>query len=302
MICKTFALGEIEDYKYVVIISKYNGKILLSKHKERTTWETQGGHIEKGETPLQAAKREVYEESGAVQFEIASLCDYWVGESDMVNGAAGVVFAANIAQLGKMPESEMEEVKTFQCLPENITYPTITPVLYKFFEQTGNNIRQYEKVELWDAYKCDGTISGGVLKRDEAIPDGLLHAVVEVFVIHEDGTILLMKRDKYKPNYPGYWESGAGGAVLKGESFTQGARRKLYEETGIFCEECEELELIYTCFFKNRFYKGYLCSTSITKNSIRLQEGETIDYKWVDKKEFIKFMNPRNLLPLLEIG
>lgn len=94
-----------------------------------------------------------------------------------------------------------------------------------------------------------------------------------------------MKRDCKKPNYPGYWESGAGGAVLKGESFTMGARRELLEETGILADE---LEPIYTVFFKDRFYKGYLCRTNIAKDAVRLQDGETIDYKWVDTNTFRK--------------
>ena len=285
MVCKTYASGELKEYKYVVILSQYDGKILLSRHKERTTWETQGGHIEQGETPLQAAKRELYEESGAVQYEIAPLCDYWAGESDMVKGAGGVVFVARIKQLGSIPESEMQEVKTFASLPENITYPSITPVLFETFENIEKDIKEYESVELWDTYQLDGAVTGTTITRGEEIPDGLFHAVAEIFVVHEDGTILLMKRDTNKSNYPGFWESGAGGAILKGESYTLGARRELYEETGIIAEE---LENIYTSYFKDRFYKGYLCRTNSAKNSIRLQEGETIDYKWVDKTEFLE--------------
>ncbi len=76
MLSKTYALSSLKKYKYVVILSEYNGKLLLSRHKKRTTWETQGGHIEIGETPLEAAKRELYEESGATDFDIVPLCDY----------------------------------------------------------------------------------------------------------------------------------------------------------------------------------------------------------------------------------
>ena len=71
MTSKTFELGSLQQYKYVVVLSEYQGKILLSRHKNRTTWETQGGHIEPGEQPLDAAKRELYEESGAMDYEIA---------------------------------------------------------------------------------------------------------------------------------------------------------------------------------------------------------------------------------------
>jgi len=91
-------------------------------------------------------------------------------------------------------------------------------------------------MELWDAYNIAGTLAGVDLIRGEKIPEGLRHAVAEVFVIHEEGTILMMQRDRNKPNYPGYWESGAGGAVLKGEDFFEGAKRELWEETGIVAQ------------------------------------------------------------------
>ena len=47
-------------------------------------------------------------------------------------------------------------------------------------------------VELWDAYNADGTKAGFDLIRGEDIPKGYFHAVAEVFVLHEDGDILLM--------------------------------------------------------------------------------------------------------------
>lgn len=132
MTSKTYPVGTLKQYKYVVTLSEYQGKILLSRHKGRTTWETQGGHIEPGETPLQAAKRELFEESGAVEFEIEPLCDYWAGEEGTDNWANGMVFRAVIQKLGPMPESEMEEVKQFDSLPENLTYPAITPGLFQY--------------------------------------------------------------------------------------------------------------------------------------------------------------------------
>ena len=64
MISKTYPLGSFERYKYVVIMSRMDGGFLLSRHKQRTTWEFQGGHIEPGETPEECALREVREETG----------------------------------------------------------------------------------------------------------------------------------------------------------------------------------------------------------------------------------------------
>ena len=132
MICHTYPLGQKAPYKYVVVMSKYQGKILLSRHKDRTTWETQGGHIEPGETPLDAARRELYEESGAVDFDIRPVFDYWAGDEN--GGASGQVFAAEIYKMGPMPDSEMAEVRAFDEIPPNVTYPAITPEIFASLE------------------------------------------------------------------------------------------------------------------------------------------------------------------------
>ena len=132
MISRIYEVGTLKKYKYVVVLSTCCGKLMLSRHKARTTWETQGGHVEQGETPLEAAKRELYEESGAVRYDIRALCDYWAGDEVTGEGATGMVFHAEIHELGDMPESEMAETCLFDGLPENLTYPAITPKLYAY--------------------------------------------------------------------------------------------------------------------------------------------------------------------------
>lgn len=133
MKCLTYSVGTLKEYKYTVILSFYQGKIMLSKHKLRATYETQGGKIEQGETPLEGAKRELYEESGAIDFDIVPVCDYWYGNEDTGIRGNGMVFEANIKKLGALPESEMEKVEFFDELPSNLTYPLITPVLFKYW-------------------------------------------------------------------------------------------------------------------------------------------------------------------------
>lgn len=137
MITNIHEIGSLKQYKYVVVLSEYNGKILLSKHRNRTTWETQGGHIEPGEEPIEAAKRELYEESGAIDFDIEPLCDYRAGDKGTGKFANGMVFHAVIRKLGDMPESEMARTKQFDSLPDNLTYPQITPVLFEYLFENG---------------------------------------------------------------------------------------------------------------------------------------------------------------------
>ena len=135
--CRKLALGTAEKPKYVVVLSYCGGKKLLSRHRARTTWETQGGHIEPGETPLEAAKRELFEESGAAEYAIAALFDYRSEDAETGRGANGVVFAADVNRLVDIPESEMAEVKAFDRLPENVTYPALTPDLFARLEEIG---------------------------------------------------------------------------------------------------------------------------------------------------------------------
>ena len=126
--CKIHQLNSLSNKKYVVICSFYEGKFLLSKHKKRDTWETQGGHIEKNETPFDAAKRELFEESGVIDADLIPICDYCgYNDTDFANG---IVFLANVHSLGSLPESEMEKVEIFEELPDNLTYPNVTPILF----------------------------------------------------------------------------------------------------------------------------------------------------------------------------
>ena len=131
--CSIHPLNTLAPYKYVVVCTNYKGQWLLSRHRARDTWETQGGHIEPGETPLTAARRELYEESGVKDADVIPVCDYH-GYTDK-GSADGVVFLAVVHQLGELPESEMAEIRLFDTLPENLTYPNVSPRLYREAEK-----------------------------------------------------------------------------------------------------------------------------------------------------------------------
>jgi 8-oxo-dGTP pyrophosphatase MutT (NUDIX family) len=48
----------------VAIFCRHDGEILLIRHKRLGTWLPVGGELEAGETPLEAARRELREETG----------------------------------------------------------------------------------------------------------------------------------------------------------------------------------------------------------------------------------------------
>lgn len=136
--CRLFPLGYLKKYKYTVICTYYQGKWILSRHKKRDTWETQGGHIEDGESPLECAKRELIEESGIKDAELYPICDYWGFNRQACSN--GMVFLAVVHSLGELPNSEMKEVKLFDTLPADLTYPQTSPKLYAEAEKVLNNV------------------------------------------------------------------------------------------------------------------------------------------------------------------
>jgi 8-oxo-dGTP diphosphatase len=58
---------------------------VFCKHKDRDTWEVPGGHRESQENIIDTAKRELYEETGALEFDIESVCVYSVTAPDNLN-------------------------------------------------------------------------------------------------------------------------------------------------------------------------------------------------------------------------
>ncbi len=139
-------------------------------------------------------------------------------------------------------------------------------------------------MELWDAYDINfNKIDGITLTRGQAIPQGIFHLVCDVIVRHTDGTYLLMQRDPRK-HYGLMWEATAGGSAFKGENPLECAKRELREETGVVADNLVEVGRETN---NNSFYVEFLCVTDCPKNSIALQEGETVAYKWVTRKQLL---------------
>ena len=123
--------AEDRKLRFAVIVTKTNGHWVFCKHRERSTLEVPGGHREPGEEILAAAKRELHEETGAVDFSIEPVCVYSVTAPWNFDGQEtfGMLFYADVRAFEKDLHSESERIVSQDDLPDAWTYPDIQPLL-----------------------------------------------------------------------------------------------------------------------------------------------------------------------------
>ena len=127
MMITNYSLSEVsyDKIKYVVMIAEYKGSLVIIKHKNKDLWELPGGKRETGEALLKAASRELFEETGAVKFELIPYGIY------LMNGSYGMNFYVMIEELGPLPDYEIECIKLCSLLPEKLNYGEIYYEMYK---------------------------------------------------------------------------------------------------------------------------------------------------------------------------
>lgn len=134
----------VEDAKirFAVIVAQHDGKWVFCRHKDRDTYEVAGGHREGSEQVGDTARRELYEETGELEFDLLPVSIYSVTGKNRVNDTGeetfGMLYYAEIYRFGDIPPgSEMKEVHLFPDLPAELTYPIIQPKLIERVLQSG---------------------------------------------------------------------------------------------------------------------------------------------------------------------
>ena len=122
---------QIEDEKlgFAVIIARAQDKWVICKHRERTVFELPGGHREPGEDILTTARRELYEETGALSYTISPICVYSITHRETGEQKNGMLYYAEVTDFEPELHSEIERIFLMDELPDRWRFPTVYPAL-----------------------------------------------------------------------------------------------------------------------------------------------------------------------------
>lgn len=89
------------------------------------------------------------------------------------------------------------------------------------------------KDELFPIVDLQGNTVGSATREECHSGSMLLHPVVHLHIVDEDGNILLQRRSRNKDIQPRKWDTAVGGHVDYGETVETALRRETLEELGI---------------------------------------------------------------------
>jgi 8-oxo-dGTP diphosphatase len=128
-----FPLSDIVKYniKYVSMFAQYEDKWVICHLKDTNKWDCPGGKIEEDENPIQAAMRELYEETGAVESDYIPLFIYCINSDKGLS--YGIQYYCDIVEFEEIPDFEMDQIEFHKDIPfEKMKTPDVHKQLYEY--------------------------------------------------------------------------------------------------------------------------------------------------------------------------
>ena len=161
-------------------------------------------------------------------------------------------------------------------------------------ENINADLDREKKMELWDLYDENRTLLGKTHVRGVPLQEGEYHLVTDIWLVRQDGKVLITKRHP-KKIWGNMWEC-TGGSALAGEESRHSAARELAEEVGVAVDPAE-LKLLNTIRIKDRFVDTYAVVRDLEVKDLTLQAEEVTDAKFVDFTELTQIWQNNNLVP-----
>lgn len=152
--------------------------------------------------------------------------------------------------------------------------------------------------EFFDLLNENGEKIGKTKLRTEVHRDGDWHKAVHIWIINNNGDILLQRRCATKDSYPNMLDISSAGHLSAGDDSISGAVRELKEELNLDINK-EDLKLIKTLkkssrvtetFINNEFVDLYILRTDKKIGDMKYQEEEISEIMYVPYKEFKKMV------------
>lgn len=123
----------------------------------------------------------------------------------------------------------------------------------------------------------------GLMPKMEAHEKAVLHRAFSVFIMDEDGQIMLQQRAAHKYHSPLLWTNTCCSHQREGETNIMAGKRRLQEEMGFETELEELFSFIYKAPFDNGLTEHELDHVMLGKYNAKpiINTDEVADWKWM---------------------
>ena len=146
----------------------------------------------------------------------------------------------------------------------------------------------------------------GLMDKMQAHENGLLHRAFSVFLFNEKGEVLLQKRAAEKYHSPNQWTNAVCSHPRDGETYMEGAQRRLKEELGIEAMELSpKFHFIYKADVGGNLWEHELdhVFTGNYDGNFSLNEEEVSEIRYITMEALDQEMesNPENFTEWFKI-
>lgn len=130
----------------------------------------------------------------------------------------------------------------------------------------------------------------GLMEKQQAHINGLLHRAFSVFLFNDKGEMLLQKRASKKYHSPNQWTNAVCSHPRIGETYLEGAKRRLKEELGIETDLSEKFHFIYKADVGGNLWEHELdhVFTGIYNTDFALNEEEVEEVRYISMEDLDK--------------
>lgn len=119
-----------------------------------------------------------------------------------------------------------------------------------------------------------------------------IYRVSALWIVDEEGRILLSRRAQAKSHHPGYWGPAAAGTVEENETYDSNIIKEAKEELGITIETVAKLEKRFVERDFRHFTQWY--KWIYDGQEIIIDPSEVDEVKWWTKEEIVEAINSQS--------